>query len=128
MDLKELQQRAYTNSLKKGFHDDRKKEDPSIKLMLVVSECAEAQEAQRDDEKDIGVYRYAVKDSSVEDDTQPINADGSLRKPVGFWSELADIVIRVGDLAGQLGIDLDWAVRQKMAYNETRPYKHGKGF
>ena len=42
--------------------------------------------------------------------------------------EMADILIRVGDLAGRLGVDLDLAVDVKMAYNETRPYKHSKRF
>lgn len=39
--------------------------------------------------------------------------------------ELADIVIRVCDLAQELGIDLGEAVVAKMAYNKTRPHKHG---
>jgi NTP pyrophosphatase (non-canonical NTP hydrolase) len=46
-------------------------------------------------------------------------------KPLGFASELADIVIRVGDTAEALGIDLEAAVVQKMKYNESRPFKHG---
>ena len=29
---------------------------------------------------------------------------------------------------GYLGIDLEKAIAEKMAYNETRPYKHGKQF
>jgi hypothetical protein len=56
----------------------------------------------------------------------PTDYDGALRKPVGFMSELADIVIRVFDLTGALGGDLDAAVRYKMAYNKTRKHKHGK--
>lgn len=42
-----------------------------------------------------------------------------------FQEELADIVIRVFDLAGGLGIDLDKAVADKMAFNRQRPMKHG---
>jgi len=49
-------------------------------------------------------------------------------KPVGFVSELADIVIRVCDLAGAMEIDLETAIREKMDYNETRESKHGKRF
>jgi hypothetical protein len=49
---------------------------------------------------------------------------GSL-KPEGIPLELADIIIRVADLAGALGIDLDLAVRLKAAYNETRSRRHG---
>lgn len=50
----------------------------------------------------------------------------SAGKPVGFHSELADILVRVADLSGALGIDLEEAVRVKMKYNATRPFKHGK--
>ena len=42
-----------------------------------------------------------------------------------FAYELADIVIRVGQLAHGLGIDLDKAVDEKLSYNKTREYKHG---
>lgn len=46
-------------------------------------------------------------------------------KPIGIPSELADIIIRVGDIAGYYGIDLEAAVVEKMTYNETRGYRHG---
>ncbi len=39
--------------------------------------------------------------------------------------ELADIVIRVFDMCGHYGIDLESAIREKMEYNKKRPYKHG---
>ena len=35
--------------------------------------------------------------------------------------ELADTLIRIGDLAGALGLDLGGAVVEKMAFNQTRP-------
>ena len=47
-------------------------------------------------------------------------------KPAGFWVEIADLLIRVFDLAGSLGCDLDRVLRLKQAYNLTRPPKHGK--
>lgn len=49
-----------------------------------------------------------------------------LRKPVGFMSELADIVIRCGDLASRFpGADLEKAIIEKMKYNRTRSFMHG---
>lgn len=42
--------------------------------------------------------------------------------------EAADIIIRVLDMAGGFGMDLDGAVRAKMEKNRGRPYKHGKAF
>ena len=46
-------------------------------------------------------------------------------KPIGFPSELADVIIRVLDTAEWLGIDMDRMVTVKNEFNETRPYKHG---
>lgn len=42
--------------------------------------------------------------------------------------ELADAVIRIFDTAEAEGIDLGAVIRDKHAFNEGRPYKHGKGF
>jgi len=46
-------------------------------------------------------------------------------KPEGIPSELADIIIRVLDICGFHGIDIAHALADKMAYNETRQYRHG---
>lgn len=46
-------------------------------------------------------------------------------KPEGVPSEFADIIIRVLDACAAYGIDIDAAIAEKMAYNATRPYKHG---
>ncbi len=45
--------------------------------------------------------------------------------PEGIPIELADVIIRIFDLCGHYGIDLSAAIREKMVYNESRPYKHG---
>lgn len=42
-----------------------------------------------------------------------------------FAEELADVLIRVLDCAGGLGIDLDREVQAKLAKNRTRGHKHG---
>lgn len=47
-------------------------------------------------------------------------------KPEGIPSELADIMIRVADLAGAYDIDLAKIIDQKMTYNASRPHLHGK--
>lgn len=49
-------------------------------------------------------------------------------KPEGIPSELADIVIRCLDMADYFGINLEAAIREKVEFNKTRPYKHGKEF
>lgn len=40
--------------------------------------------------------------------------------------ELADVLIRIFDYAGQFHLRLGAAVEAKMKFNRTRPYKHGK--
>ena len=46
-------------------------------------------------------------------------------KPEGVPVELADLVIRVLDLCGGLGIDLQAVLEQKHTFNMTRPHRHG---
>lgn len=48
------------------------------------------------------------------------------RKPEGIAVEMADCLIRILDWFGHEGLDVDEIVREKMEYNKTRPYKHGK--
>ena len=46
-------------------------------------------------------------------------------KPEGIAAELADVVIRVMDMAEFYGIDLQEAIEMKHVYNLTRDYRHG---
>jgi NTP pyrophosphatase (non-canonical NTP hydrolase) len=71
-------------------------------LMLVVSEIAEAMEADR---------------KQLMDDKLPHRN--------GVEVELADALIRIFDIAGHLEFDLEGAYREKMEYNRTR-YDHSK--
>lgn len=64
----------------------------------------------------------AVEDFRVGKLTTTLTETG---KPVGLPSELADVAIRLFLLAADMGIDLESEIHQKMAYNKTRPYKHG---
>ena len=68
------------------------------KLMLIVTEIAEAKEGHRKNLKD----DHLPERSMVE-------------------VELADAVIRIADLAGAMGLDLAGAVIDKLAYNANRP-------
>ncbi len=45
-----------------------------------------------------------------------------------FKEELADIFIRLGDLCGSLGINIEEQIIKKMDKNKKRPYRHGKDF
>ena len=42
-----------------------------------------------------------------------------------FAEELADIVIMVFSMSGELGIDIEKEITQKNQFNKKRPYRHG---
>lgn len=87
--------------------------DVSKKLLMMHSEISEATEDLRtaDPRKLNRIYWEYDKHGQL--------------KPIGFASELADLIIRACDLAARLDIDLDAAVQLKMRFNEDRPYQHG---
>lgn len=47
------------------------------------------------------------------------------RDDENFAEELADIIIRVLDLAIGQGVDIETAVLKKHNFNKDRPYRHG---
>lgn len=47
-------------------------------------------------------------------------------KPEGIPTELADIILRVLSYSGKENINIERALFEKMEYNKTRPYLHGK--
>lgn len=117
MTIDEMVKAAHENSKAKGWWDNCCVESGELlldcvkvlvpeKLCLIHSEVSEALED----------YREGAMMCMTSLETG---------KPTGFPSELADILIRVADLAGALCIDLEAEVKQKMAYNATRPHRHG---
>lgn len=119
-------------------------------MMLVVTECAEAVERWRKHEKinnggpsyrrdgaPEGRWRiefengvaYIIDDAGFHDPAPATDKDFLLAGwevvPDGIPSELADILIRVFDICGAYGVDIETAVREKMAFNARRPERHG---
>lgn len=62
----------------------------------------------------------------TDDATDPTIEPNLIHKPEGIGSEFADVLIRLLDDCGRFGIDLEAEYHRKMAYNRTRPYRHGK--
>lgn len=118
--LRDWQREAWEVSEDHGFHANF--ENDTVRLFVALgnihSEVSEAWHDARDPKNCTNVIRY-VKDRF---DDEGVALDD---KPVGFPIELADIVIRVLDLAEQQGIDLEEAMHVKHRFNKNRPHLHG---
>lgn len=136
MDIKELVEKAHETAVQHGFWEPAPELGTSI--ALIHSELSEVlEEARAGKPANENYYECRRKDGKVYACQGCVSACLASKffreacgyaKPCGIPSELADAVIRIADLAGALGIDLDAAIGEKMAFNENRPYKHGKRF
>lgn len=96
-----LQNEAYETAKKSGFHEGERNLAEMIALMH--SELSEALEALR-----VG---------------NPTSEKLPSRSHVE--EEFADVVIRIMNMAAYCKYDIASAILDKMAYNKTRPFKHG---
>lgn len=110
--MNELAKDIYEANKEKGFWD--KERNVGEMLMLVTSELGEAMEAHRKNRvADWGRFDYKnVAFTECIKDT--------------FEDELADAIIRLLDMCGGLGIDIQRHITEKLKYNATRERLHGK--
>lgn len=113
--LNELRDEALRIATEHGFKDASIPED----IALMHSELSEALEDFRDGK----LPHELLYETPIGLKTTP---EPNMRcKPVGIPSEMADVIIRVLHFCGKHGIDIERAVEEKMAYNASRPFKHG---
>jgi NTP pyrophosphatase (non-canonical NTP hydrolase) len=123
--LNELAQQIHQAARDKGFWD--KDRNIGELLMLIVSELSEALEADRS--KRIARFNDYMQSYRGRNDYDPQKIAGfELHIKDSFEDEMADALIRILDLCAAKDIDIDWHVRAKLRYNETRPHKHGKAY
>lgn len=100
--MNKLAKQITTWRKRKGFYtppsiNTTKRRDAMLgKLMLVVSEVSEAAEAVRHNDR------------------------------ANFEEEIADTFIRLLDICGAIGINIERAISDKMMVNESRKRRHGK--
>lgn len=178
MNLNELRDKAYQCAVAHGWHDENQSDEHF--LCLVISELMEAVEADRSEKHtNRDIFEYYMKQRRRDDEEFMYAFKHDIKDSVE--DELADACIRLLDLAGLRGYDLDsfdyegsdtedysdmtftesmfricvyvtdnfyrdelyillneifafcrdrnidifWHIKQKMKYNELRPYKHG---
>lgn len=116
-----LCRRSFKNAKMHGFWDGQLRKDSNEahaevlktipeKIALIHSEASEMLECYRG-----GPGEMAAR-------------FGPTGKPEGFLAEAADVLIRIGDLIGAMGLSDEFAhvLEEKHKYNKSRPYKHGK--
>lgn len=125
----ELAKEVYTRNCEKGFWDEGvENKNIGEVLMLITSELSEALEADRKNHHVVGNMLKSVRTLDSEIDREYFKKEFERTVKNSFEDELADVIIRVMDLCGAKGIDIDWHIEQKMKYNLLRPHKHGKKY
>lgn len=122
IELNKLSKTIHEANVKKGFYD--KPIETGTKLMLVVSELAEALEADRKERvAKVEQFNILVESGHY---TFEDAFKGTIKDT--FEDEIADAMIRLFDLSGNLGIDIEKHIELKLKYNATRQPKHGKKY
>jgi len=101
----EMESEVHNIAIQKGWWESDRADGEII--ALIHSELSECLEACRE--------KYPTKDKHL-----PHRNNNEV--------ELADAVIRIMDFAGAKGWDVCGALCDKVEYNRTRPFKHGKRF
>lgn len=133
MRVNALIESAHTAAKNSGWWEEGNSRGPLELLMLITTELAEAAEEFRLDRPPI--YQYNSGGMNIDFNGNVPNGGFTVpgdskwsdtEKPLGWGTEIADAVIRIADMCGHYGFDLEEAIRIKMSFNRTRGHRHGE--
>ena len=113
----------HQDAKRKGFWDSER--ETGTLLMLCVSELAEALEADRKG-KFANVKLYEAVDQTGRPSHDAFSFESTIKDT--FEDEIADTIIRLLDLCGARGIDIEKHINLKLKYNRSRERMHGKAY
>ena len=126
--LNNLSKQIYEDNKLRGF--DVSKDNIGQTLMLIVSELSEALEADRKgryvEPRHIKTFESDHNEKWEREPHDAFSFETNIKDK--FEDEIADAFIRLFDLCGGLGIDIEKHIELKLRYNATRGYKHGKRY
>lgn len=105
-EFNKISDEVYKTAVEKGWYDDTGKRNLGEAIALMHSELSEALEALRAGD---------IKSDKIPD-------------YLGVEEELADCIVRIMDISRAQKWKVAEALLAKIAYNKSRPPKHGKKF
>lgn len=127
MNITDLVQKAHINAWEHGFWEDEKRIDDILNFLIdndFFDSVDDVTNVVKMFDDFLLMSRTALIMSELGEAVEALRH----RDQENYAEELADVVIRIGDASGGLGIDLEKAIKEKMAINSGREYKHGKEF
>lgn len=127
--LNDAAQYIHGNNKAKGFWD--KERNVGEALMLVTSELGEAMDAHQNSHfADWDAFKKDMSRFLEVDDRETACFAEAFKLNIkdSFEDEVADAIIRLLDLCGGLGIDIEKHIQHKVHFNTTRPRLHGKNY
>lgn len=119
MNINKLCKDSHKTAREKGWYPKEGRNIGEL-IALIHSELSEALEHARNKDHKLNEILYSDLNGVLSK-----KKTDTYTKPDGFAIEIADVIIRIADMCGYLDIDLEKAIKIKMAYNKTRKNKHG---
>lgn len=126
--LNDMAAAIHAENAERGWYDPGTERTFGDVIALIHSELSEALEEHRNGHGPTEIYFPEVSRTGQKGATHAdmmVMAGSYGWKPEGIPIELADVLIRLLDTCAALGIDIDYAVSVKRAYNASRPHRHG---